>query len=132
MKKYWCSFSSKAKNMGVCIVEADSKQNALDKTINLGIHPENDDVMCIELDNLNTEPGLELNILYSNEDMIRLGYIPVVVRKTDWKEQIALAYKQGKTIQANHTGEWHDFIPQNQVDRPNLDHGTEDNWRIKP
>jgi hypothetical protein len=50
----------------------------------------------------------------------------------DWKQEILEAYKKGKTIQANHTGEWHDFVPQNQVDRPNLDYGEEENWRVKP
>lgn len=48
------------------------------------------------------------------------------------KESLLKAYKEGKTIQCNHTGEWHDFIPQNQVDCPNFDYGTLDNWRIKP
>jgi hypothetical protein len=51
---------------------------------------------------------------------------------SNWKELILEAYRNGKTIQANHIGEWHDFVPQNQVDRPNLDYGTEDNWRVKP
>jgi hypothetical protein len=48
-----------------------------------------------------------------------------------WKELILDAYSKGKTIQSNHSGKWSDFSPQNQVDRPNLNYGTEDNWRIK-
>lgn len=48
------------------------------------------------------------------------------------KESLLEAYRNGKTIQSNHTGRWHDFIPQNQVDSPNFDYGTLDNWRIKP
>lgn len=42
------------------------------------------------------------------------------------------AYKSGKTIQSNHQGTWKDFVPQNQVDRPNFDHGLISNWRVKP
>lgn len=48
------------------------------------------------------------------------------------RESLLEAYKKGKTIQSNHTGEWKDFVPQNQLDRPNLNYGTLDNWRIKP
>ena len=48
-----------------------------------------------------------------------------------WKELILDAYSKGKTIQSNHSGKWSDFSPQNQVDRPNLNYGTKDNWRIK-
>lgn len=48
------------------------------------------------------------------------------------KEEILQAYSEGKTIQANHSGKWTDFVSQNQVDKPNLDYGTLDNWRIKP
>jgi len=50
----------------------------------------------------------------------------------DKKEIILEAYKEGKTIQYNHSGEWKDFIPHNQLDRPNLNYGTLDNWRVKP
>ena len=51
----------------------------------------------------------------------------------NWKENIIKAYSEGKIIQSNHhTGDWNDFVPQNQVDRPNLDYGDKDNWRIKP
>jgi hypothetical protein len=51
----------------------------------------------------------------------------------DWKEQILEAFKQGKTIQCNHnTNFWSSFVPQNQLDRPNVNYGTEKNWRIKP
>lgn len=48
------------------------------------------------------------------------------------KEQILKAFKEGKTIQSRNGNEWKDFIPQNQVDKPNLDYGGIDNWRIKP
>lgn len=50
----------------------------------------------------------------------------------DWEEVILAAFEQGKTIQINCNNEgWHDFIPQNQLDRPNV-RGNSDNWRIKP
>lgn len=47
------------------------------------------------------------------------------------KEQILKAFKEGKTIQSKDGDEWVDFIPQNQVDKPNLDYRGIDNWRIK-
>ena len=52
----------------------------------------------------------------------------------DKREEILEAFKQGKTIQARKgkEEEWHDFIPQNQLDRPNINYGNWDNWRIKP
>lgn len=49
----------------------------------------------------------------------------------NWKESILQAYREGKIIQSNHSGKWKDFIPQNQVDRPNVNYGSEKNWRVK-
>lgn len=50
-----------------------------------------------------------------------------------WKQEILDAFSKGKTIQCNSfTEDWCDFLPQNQVDRPNLDFGSQNNWRIKP
>ena len=50
-----------------------------------------------------------------------------------WKEEILEAYRQGKKIQTKSgTQDWHDFVPQNQLDRPNVNYGTQENWRIKP
>ena len=54
------------------------------------------------------------------------------VQEDNKKELILKAYSEGKIIQSNHSGDWSDFVPQNQVDKPNLDYGTIDNWRIKP
>ena len=42
------------------------------------------------------------------------------------------AYNKGQIVQCLYNGKWNDFIPQNQVDRPNLDFQGIDNWRIKP
>jgi hypothetical protein len=47
-------------------------------------------------------------------------------------EQLNSAYQNGKTIQSNHDGIWEDFIPHNQLDRPNFKYGGIDHWRIKP
>jgi hypothetical protein len=50
-----------------------------------------------------------------------------------WKEEILEGFKQGKTIQSRFLSEdWKDFERQNQLDRPNLNLGTLENWRIKP
>lgn len=42
------------------------------------------------------------------------------------------AFKEGKIIQSNNGSEWKDFMPQNQLDIPNLDYRGACNWRIKP
>lgn len=49
----------------------------------------------------------------------------------NWKEIILKGYNNNKTIQSNHCGKWKDFVPQNQLDKPNLNYGDESNWRIK-
>ncbi len=74
MKKYWFSFSFKGKNQGICIVEEENEIKAEQKTIDLGIHPEYDDILCFELNSLDKDPDLELDKLYSSEEMIELGY----------------------------------------------------------
>jgi hypothetical protein len=51
----------------------------------------------------------------------------------DWQQEILEAFNQGKTIQFKNTGEeWHDFERQNQLDKPNLNYGYKEQWRIKP
>lgn len=53
-----------------------------------------------------------------------------IMEKT--KEMLLKAYKEGKTIQSKSSGNWKDFEPQNQLDYPNFDYGSIENWRIKP
>lgn len=74
MKIHWFSFSFEGENKGVCLVEANSREEAEDKAKNLGIFPENDDVAHYELEDLSKEIDLELNRLYSTEEMIEKGY----------------------------------------------------------
>jgi hypothetical protein len=75
MKIYWFSFSYQGRNNGVCIVQADCKHSALDKTINLGLHPAHDDILCLELDELGEKDShMEFNRLYSKADMEEFGY----------------------------------------------------------
>jgi hypothetical protein len=51
----------------------------------------------------------------------------------DWQQAIIDAFNQGKTIQFQNVGEkWHDFERQNQLDRPNVNYGYKEQWRIKP
>lgn len=51
----------------------------------------------------------------------------------DWQQEILEAFNQGKTIQFKNTGEeWHDFERQNQLDKPNINYGYREQWRIKP
>ncbi len=51
----------------------------------------------------------------------------------NWQQEIIDAFNQGKTIQFKNTGEeWHDFERQNQLDKPNINYGYKEQWRIKP
>lgn len=74
MKNYWFSFSFKGKNNGICIVQEENPENALDKITNLKLKPEYDDIYCVEVEDMSQEAPLEYNILYSPEEMIALGY----------------------------------------------------------
>jgi len=42
------------------------------------------------------------------------------------------SFEQGKTIQYNQSGNWKDYVRQNQLDSPNFEYGNIDNWRVKP
>lgn len=70
-KLYWFSFSYKGKNQGCCIVEEEDGKKALQKTIDLNIHPKHDDIQAFEIG----EPELELNRLYTPEELTKLGYV---------------------------------------------------------
>ncbi len=70
MKWYWFSFSFMGVNQGCCNVEAVSQEAALQKTIELNIHPRHDDIDCYE----GSEPDLEPNRLFSKEEMIKMNY----------------------------------------------------------
>ena len=48
------------------------------------------------------------------------------------KEEIIKAFNEGKVIQSKTSGKWKDFERQNQLDKPNLELGGIENWRIKP
>ena len=47
-------------------------------------------------------------------------------------EKLEKAFREGKTIQSKSSGEWVDFVRQNQLDSPNWDYKGVDNWRVKP
>lgn len=75
MKNYWFSFSFRGENKGVCLVQAETPEEALLKTFELEIHPENDDIAAFELENLEGEDSrLEFDRLYSSQEMEELGY----------------------------------------------------------
>jgi hypothetical protein len=66
MNYYFFSFSFQGANNGCCIVQSDTVENALQKTVDLKIHPPHDNIARFELfDNDN----MELNRLYSPEEM---------------------------------------------------------------
>lgn len=45
-------------------------------------------------------------------------------------ECIIDSFNNGKTVQFDSNGKWIDFVPQNNLDKPNLKNGS--NWRVKP
>lgn len=76
---WWFSFCYAGRNTGVCIVQSPTKEEALQKTIDLSIHPKHDDISCYELDQDAedaTELELEPDRLYSREEMQALQYQP--------------------------------------------------------
>lgn len=61
------------------------------------------------------------------DDVLEWGQI-----NNEQKETIEKAFRAGKTIQSNNSGKWTDFVCQNQLDSPNWEYKSIDNWRIKP
>jgi hypothetical protein len=47
-------------------------------------------------------------------------------------QELEKAFREGKTIQSNNSGKWVDFVRQNQLDSPNWEYQSIDNWRVKP
>ena len=75
MNYYWFSFSYQGMNNGVCAVQASEEKEAVQKTIDLGIHPSHDDMLIFELtEDEWKQEGIELNRLYSKEEMNILDY----------------------------------------------------------
>lgn len=70
---YFISFRDPQRNLnlGVCQVETSSKELAINKSIALGINP-GGEAKIYELDE--KEPELELDRLYSKQEMLDLGF----------------------------------------------------------
>lgn len=71
---YWFSFSYKGTNQGVCMVESHSKESALQKTIDLNIHPKHDSIKMFDAKAIPENKEIELDRLYSKQEMIALNY----------------------------------------------------------
>lgn len=74
MRNFWFSFSFKGINNGVCVVQAEDYNSALEKTISLFIHPEHDDIACYVLEDSDLDPKISFNRLYFKHEMAELGY----------------------------------------------------------
>lgn len=75
-KYFWFSFSNNGKNVGVCLVEKDTIDEARDRVIELGIAPEHDHLQVFGI----SKAELPLNILFTPEEMVKLGYESVKTR----------------------------------------------------
>ncbi len=75
MKNYWFSFSSRGGNNGVCIVQADTPEEAKDKVENLKLMPDHDHIFCCEITDKKELEKFEFNRLYTPSDMFKLGYM---------------------------------------------------------
>lgn len=73
-KTYWFSYSFNGENNGVCVVEANTVEEAKQKVEELKLAPESDDIMIIEIEDFNNDPYIKLNTYYSREDMFNFGY----------------------------------------------------------
>jgi hypothetical protein len=72
-KYYWFSFSHAGGNQGVCLVEADTPEEARHKVIELNIAPDHDHVQCYGI----SKPEIPLNVLITPKEMVELGYTSV-------------------------------------------------------
>jgi len=69
-KWYWFSFSYKGRNQGCCNVEAKDRETAIQKTIDLNIHPKHDHMEIFEFDDAELEPDK----LFSRKELLGKGY----------------------------------------------------------
>ncbi len=69
-KWFWFSFSYKGKNQGCCNVQAKSRKAALQKTIDLQIHPKHDDIQAFEMEKAELGPDR----LFTKQEMLKLNY----------------------------------------------------------
>lgn len=74
MNTYWFSFCYGRVNKGVCLIQADTAEEALAKCDNLKLTPEYDDIFCTLANDMTGEADLQINRLYSPEEMIEFGY----------------------------------------------------------
>ncbi len=76
MKWYWHSFSLDGVNQGICIVFAETEDLALQRTIDLDIHPKHDSLEVYATDSISNieAEGLDLNRLYGKEELVAMGY----------------------------------------------------------
>jgi hypothetical protein len=73
MKTYWFSYSYRGENTGVFLTQAETDEEAI--KLAEAIAPENDDVFACEIVDLKLEhPSLELDRLYTSQEMNELGY----------------------------------------------------------
>ena len=69
-KWFWFSFSHNGINQGCCNVQAKSRKVALQKTIDLQIHPVHDDIEIFELNDAELEPDR----LFTRQEMLDKDY----------------------------------------------------------
>ena len=72
---YFHSFSYKGVNQGCCVVEADTEKSALQKTIDLGLHPKHDDIKVYFNMDAPEDCEFELNRMYSREEMMAMDNV---------------------------------------------------------
>lgn len=90
MKYFFMSFRDvdENKNLGVCIVQEEDSEKAVQKATELGINP-GGEVLLFELDDEEfRNQGLNLNTLYSRSQMRDLGFhVGIAGSKTKYKQE---------------------------------------------
>jgi hypothetical protein len=74
---YWFSFSYKGKNQGCCMVQAHTVEEAMQKTIDLNIHPKHDNIakfLLTDEEAVNEQSLMKPDRLYKPEELLKLGY----------------------------------------------------------
>lgn len=72
MKYFWFTFSNDGKHQGVAIIMAGNSTEAIKKGLLLDLFPLFNSLEAYQIEGL--ESGMEAHRLYSEEDMIKLGY----------------------------------------------------------
>ena len=75
----WISFSHVGGAQGICVVEGDTPEEALDNAQSKDLVPDYDHIQLYLIDKL--DPGIEKDKFYTAEELREMGYLSVNEQK---------------------------------------------------